>query len=110
MVFDRDTMVVGSMNLDPRSINLNTEIGVVIFNSTMADFASNVLKQELPHHAWRLDIEKSKRWWGQSETLIWLDESTSPATLVSKGSEPEATRWRRFQAWLFKFLPIERLL
>lgn len=110
MVFDRDTMFVGSMNLDPRSINLNTEIGVVIFNSTMADFASNVLKQELPHHAWRLDIEKSKRWWGQSETLIWLDESTSPATLVSKGSEPEATRWRRFQAWLFKFLPLERLL
>lgn len=110
MIFDRDTMFIGSMNLDPRSINLNTEIGVVIFNPTMADFASNVLQQELPHHAWRLDIQKSKRWWGHSESLVWLDESTSPASLVSLDIEPEATRWRRFQAWLFRFLPLERLL
>ena len=110
MIFDRDTVFVGSMNLDPRSVNLNTEIGVLIYSEEMADFTSRVFLQELPYHAWRLDIDTSSHWWGESEDLVWLDESTSPATIVSKDSEPEASRWRRFQAWLFGYLPVESLL
>ncbi|OEY65326.1 phospholipase D family protein [Marinobacter sp. X15-166B] len=110
MVFDRSVLFVGSMNLDPRSINLNTEIGVLIFHEGLATHASDVFMAELPRHAWRLDIETSHRWWGQADALVWLDESTWPATPVSKDSEPEASAWSRFQMWLFGLLPIEGLL
>ena len=110
MVFDRDTMFVGSMNLDPRSVNLNTEIGVVIYHEEMASLATDVILKELPRLAWRLEVETSERWWGQSKTLLWLDESTWPVTIVSEGSEPEVSTWSRFQAWLFRCLPVEALL
>ncbi|WP_188630422.1 phospholipase D family protein [Oceanisphaera marina] len=110
MIFDRDTLFVGSMNLDPRSINLNTEIGVLIYSEKLADYASQTFLEELPAHAWRLDIETAERWWDKSEQLIWLDVSTTPATIISRHSEPEAGTWVRFQAWLYGFLPLESML
>ncbi|MBO1519573.1 phospholipase D family protein [Oceanisphaera pacifica] len=110
MIFDRDTMFVGSMNLDPRSINLNTEIGVLIYSEELAEFASQALLAELPNHAWRLDTAEKDGFWGSTKQLVWLDESTQPASIISHGSEPEADRWSRFQAWIFGFLPLESML
>lgn len=110
MIFDRDTLFVGSMNLDPRSINLNTEIGVLIYSEELAEFASQVMLAELPDHAWRLDTKEKNGFLGRSKQLIWLDESTQPATIISHSSEPEAGRWSRFQAWLFGYLPLESML
>src|SRR5699024_1166718 len=94
MIFDRDTMFIGSMNLDPRSVNLNTEIGVLIYSKPLAEFASEAFLAELPEHAWRLDITKQPQ---SSEQLIWLDEAHDPAVVVSRNREPEASRWSRFQ-------------
>lgn len=107
MIFDRDTMFIGSMNLDPRSVNLNTEIGVLIYSKPLAEFASETFLAELPEHAWRLDIDRHL---GSSEQLIWLDEAQDPAMVVSRNREPEAGRWSRFQAWAFGYLPIESML
>ncbi|ART80542.1 phospholipase D family protein [Oceanisphaera avium] len=108
MIFDRDTLFVGSMNLDPRSINLNTEIGVLIYSKTLASTASTTFLNDLPEHAWHLDVISTKAWWGKRERLIWRDESHQPATLISH--EPEASQWRRFQVWAFGYLPIEGML
>ncbi|MGO2180788.1 MAG: phospholipase D family protein [Pseudoalteromonas nigrifaciens] len=110
MIFDRNTLFVGSMNLDPRSINLNTEIGVVIYSDKMASTAADIFLEELPRHAWRLDVTKTENWWGFNHDLLWLDESITPTKVVSKNSEPEASTWVRFQAWLFGYLPVEHLL
>ena len=110
MIFDRDTLFVGSMNMDPRSINLNTEIGLLIYSEKLADYASEAFLEELPAHAWRLDMAVKDGIWGQSEQLIWLDESTAPATIINHGSEPEAGRWSRFKAWFFGYLPLESML
>lgn len=110
MIFDRDTLFVGSMNLDPRSINLNTEIGVLIYSEPLAEFASQAFLAELSDHAWRLDIVEKNGLWGKSAQLIWQDKSMTPATIISHGSEPEAGRWSRFQAWLFGYLPLESML
>ena len=110
MIFDRDTLFVGSMNMDPRSINLNTEMGVLIYSEKLADFASEAFLEELPAHAWRLDVTTDERWWGRSEQLTWLDESKTPAAIISRINEPEASKWVRFQAWLFGYLPLESML
>lgn len=89
MMFNRDTLFVGSMNLDPRSINLNTEIGVLIYSKNLAEYTSQAFLEALPTHAWRLDIETAEHRWDQLEQLIWLDVSTTPATIISRDSEPE---------------------
>lgn len=107
MIFDRHTLFVGSMNLDPRSVNLNTEIGILIYDKTLAKFASNVFLAELPEHAWRIELATEH---DSSEQLIWLDETQDPAVIVSRNHEPQASRWSRFQAWLFGYLPVESML
>ncbi|SDW35417.1 phospholipase D family protein [Marinobacter mobilis] len=110
MVFDRRKIFVGSMNLDPRSVNLNTEIGAVIDSSEMAGNAAEGFLKLLPDYAWRLQLVETSGLFGNRAELIWLDTGHSPPTVVSEGKEPEAGLWRRFQAWFIGLLPVESLL
>ena len=53
MVIDSDTVFIGTFNLDPRSENLNTEIGVVIHNADLAKSVENAIKTDmLPENSW----------------------------------------------------------
>ena len=99
-------MFVGSLNLDPRSLNLNTEIGVLIYCKEMAEFASKIFLAELPEHAWRLEMNTDEH---SRPKLEWLDES-DPEAIIHYHSEPEASRWSRVRTWLFGYLPLESLL
>lgn len=110
MVFDRSQIFVGSMNLDPRSVSLNTEIGTLIYSEPMSTDAAREFKRALPHHAWRLSLREQEGWRGTSNRLIWQDVSRWPATIVSENRDPEASAWRRFQAWFISFLPLESQL
>lgn len=104
LIFDRRILFVGSLNLDPRSLNLNTEIGVLIDSPELASFASHVYLDDLAEHAWRLQINQQNR-----SQLDWLDES-NPDAIIRYPHEPEASRWSRFRVWVFGFLPLESLL
>ncbi|WP_198341798.1 phospholipase D family protein [Oceanisphaera avium] len=104
LVFDRKTLFIGSLNLDPRSLNLNTEIGVVINSERLAEYVSGVFLNELPEHAWRLHINKDSR-----PLLNWLDES-DPNAIIRYHHEPEASLWSRIRARLFGYLPIDAFL
>lgn len=110
MVFDRKQIFVGSMNLDPRSVSLNTEIGALIHSEPMSTDAARQFKQALPRHAWRLSLKEEKGWRGTTHKLIWQDVSRWPPTTVSENRDPEASLWRRFQAWFIRFLPLESQL
>ncbi len=110
MILDRNTLFVGSMNLDPRSVNLNTEIGVLIYSQPLAEFASQAFLAELPAHAWRLDLHSHIDSNSSSNSLVWLDEKQQASTIISLKNEPESTSWRRFQVCFFRFLPLESLL
>ncbi len=53
MVIDSETVFIGTFNFDPRSENLNTEIGVVIHNSVLANSVENAIKTDmLPENSW----------------------------------------------------------
>lgn len=53
MVIDSDTLFIGTFNFDPRSENLNTEIGVVIHNPDLAKSVENAIKTDmLPENSW----------------------------------------------------------
>jgi putative cardiolipin synthase len=53
MVIDGETLFVGTFNLDPRSANLNTEVGVLIDNPELAiKVERNIERDMLPENSW----------------------------------------------------------
>ena len=97
-VVDRQSLFVGSFNLDPRSANLNTELGVIIESPELASQAVDSVDQALSTSTYEvtLDDQGKLRWTGQSdgEPEIWT-------------KEPQTGFWRRFSVSLFRLLPIK---
>jgi len=53
MVVDGETLFVGTFNLDPRSANLNTEVGVVVKNAPLAGLVERAIEIDmLPENSW----------------------------------------------------------
>lgn len=53
MVIDSETLFIGTFNLDPRSANLNTEVGVIVKNSALAGAVeANILNDAKPENSW----------------------------------------------------------
>lgn len=53
MVIDGTTLFVGTFNFDPRSANLNTEVGVLIRNPELAEQVErNIVKDMAPENSW----------------------------------------------------------
>jgi putative cardiolipin synthase len=92
-VIDREHVYVGSLNLDPRSIQLNTEMGMVVSSPELAEEIAEIAERDMaPANSWRVRLdERGKLYW----------EST--AGVVTR--QPAQSWWQRFQAWLFKIAP-----
>lgn len=100
-VIDRSEVVIGSLNLDPRSMFLNTEIGVlvsnVLFAGEVARFAEEIASSAC---SYRLSLE------GESQNMVWEGENNE-GTLVRYLREPKTGLWRRLVAIVGSWFPIE---
>ncbi|MEN1957889.1 phospholipase D family protein [Luteimonas changyuni] len=93
---------IGSYNLDPRSAYLNTEMGVFFDDAGLAaDLRAEYLHLAGPAMSWKVGLD------GGGD-LAWLDAAGPEPRLLH--SEPEASRWRRLQALVFRWLPVESQL
>jgi putative cardiolipin synthase len=106
-VIDRQVVVVGSFNLDPRSTALNTEIVIMVESTELAaqiiDFMDDGVRPENSYHVvLETDPETG------AERLAWL--TVTDGKEVRYHSEPEASLWRRFSTWLIGLLPMEKHL
>lgn len=62
MVVDGTTLFVGTFNLDPRSANLNTEVGVLIKNQQLANQVEQaILTDMLPENSWETSLANPDR-------------------------------------------------
>ena len=53
MVIDDETLFVGTFNLDPRSANLNTEVGLLLKNEALAkQVAAEIRNDMAPENSW----------------------------------------------------------
>jgi putative cardiolipin synthase len=95
---DRIKMFVGSFNLDPRSLYLNTEMGMAVESDTLAGEMATSILDSLPDIAYRLQLSERGR-------LQWLLHAASGDEVIT--TEPRTTWWRRFKTKLMSFLPIE---
>ncbi|ACC73116.1 phospholipase D family protein [Paraburkholderia phymatum] len=105
-VFDRDSIFIGSMNLDPRSVELNTEIGVYCESAPAAAQVVDTLEPSLDRIAWRLELRPNLN---GTSSIVWLD--TAPdGTVTILDSEPDVSVLRKTGVWLMGILPIESQL
>jgi putative cardiolipin synthase len=104
-VFDRTSIFIGSMNLDPRSITLNTEIGVYCESAPLAAQVADGVEPKLDQIAWRLETRTDAN--GASR-IVWID--TAPDGKVSELDEPGVSSMKRIGIWFLGLLPIESQL
>ncbi len=92
---------VGSMNFDPRSASLNTEMGVVFEDAALAGELALMFEEETsPAISYRVGIEEAR--------LVWRDRANGSERLVRH--EPDASLARRMIAGVIRILPIESQL
>jgi len=97
LIFDRKTLFVGSLNLDPRSIDINTEMGVFLHSPRIANAFAEQLDEDLAFNTYRAVLEEGK--------LRWRYEYGDELEILTK--EPQTGFWRRFSSGFFGILPIE---
>jgi putative cardiolipin synthase len=100
IVVDDGPVFVGSFNLDPRSVNLNTEMGVLVRHPALARLIRwHYRRLAAGARSWHVTLTPRGR-------LAWDD-----GVAVHDGpAEPDAGFGRRFMAGLLRWLPIESQL
>ncbi|MFC5499034.1 phospholipase D family protein [Caenimonas terrae] len=98
---DRTQLFVGSFNFDPRSQQLNTELGFVIDSPALAAATSDAIIGKLARTAYRVQL-------GPDGALQWADKIEGRELLLD--AEPGASFWRQFGVGLLSLLPIDWLL
>ncbi|EAT12985.1 phospholipase D family protein [Bermanella marisrubri] len=103
LVLDKQRLFVGSLNLDHRSININTEVGLLIHSEALSNRVTQIVSEQLPELAWHLGLN-------HDEELIWYDVSTGKDKIIATKQDPNASLWARIRVKVYSWLPIESLL
>lgn len=98
---DRSRVFVGSFNFDPRSANLNTELGFVIESPTMALAIEQAFDETIPARSYEVLLDESGK-------LNWLEQRAGER--LRHDTEPETSVWKRASVWFLSILPIEWML
>jgi cardiolipin synthase C len=97
-IFDRKDVFVGSFNLDPRSENLNTEVGLLVHSPELSDQVASTIEDDLrPVNSWRVEL-------GAKDKLLWKGEKDGKEIQFKK--DPYSSLWTRFKVGFLSFLPI----
>jgi len=98
-VFDRQSVWIGSFNLDPRSTALNTEIGVMIDSPAITGQVAEIMDEGVSHgSAFHVTLDTNK-------DLVWTAENDGEK--VEYYIDPGTSLWHRFKIGVLRLLPIE---
>ena len=89
-VFDRRIVFVGSFNLDPRSVNLNTEMGLLVESEALArQVAESILNDMEGGNSWQVVMnDRGKLSWLTVQDGVTTDETdTEPMTTAVQREE-----------------------
>lgn len=103
-IFDRQSVFLGSLNFDPRSVLWNTEVGILVHSPALASEAHQLtLEGTAPTISYEVRLIETD---GQ-EQLIWMAEDHGRRLILQR--EPGGL-WRRFNAWIAEVIGLERML
>ena len=95
MVVDRQRVFIGSMNYDPRSAAINTEMGMIIDSPELAyALAETIDRDMLPSNSWQVALDADGG-------LTWIND------VEQVGRQPARNWWQRVQDWFFRAFPKE---
>jgi cardiolipin synthase C len=98
---DGERVFVGSFNLDPRSIALNTEMGVIIHSPELAQMMHRGFEQLVREQAYRVELVDGD--------LQWLETPAGDAPR-RYDHEPETSWWQRFATTTLSLFVPESML
>ena len=97
ILFDDDRVFVGSMNLDPRSLYLNTELGVMLQSQELANALRRSYAEMIrPENAYRLVNSGGHIEWHSDQDVF--------------NREPSKNRWQLMMFRLMQLLPLHSQL
>jgi putative cardiolipin synthase len=97
---DRSRVFIGSFNFDPRSAELNTEMGFVIDSPLLAQQMAYVFDNDVPKTSYAPRLTDGR--------VVWIERRGDD--VVRHQTEPGAGFWKRAAITLLSKLPIDPLL
>jgi putative cardiolipin synthase len=95
LVIDRDKVFIGSANLDPRSLRLNTEMGLLVYSEALNSKVRSMVERDFSQeNAWYLQFD-------EKSNVIWVSGK------IVLTSQPAGSFMQRIEDWFFMHLPIE---
>lgn len=102
IVVDRESVYVGSLNLDPRSVEQNTEIGLVIESKVLGERIARMHEyMTRPSVSYSVTLADGPE--SGSNAIAWAGEEAGKATRLTH--EPDTGWFKRFTVWLVGLLP-----
>ncbi len=99
IVFDRKDVFIGSLNLDPRSGDINTEAGLYVESPELAAQVIEYMDEGVhPHNSYRVLLDEDGK-------LYWVTEADGKEQRYDK--DPKSTDMQRSVAGFIRVLPIE---
>lgn len=97
---DDESLFIGSFNFDPRSADINTEMGVIIHDRGMAQEFSELFNGLLNSQTYEVFLNDEGK-------LRWRGFENGAEVIYDK--EPDTTGWQRFKVKLAKIIPKSQL-
>ncbi len=97
---DRESIFIGSFNWNQRSVNRDTELGVIIHSPELATALVERVSAKLPSHAFKISLD-------EKNNTQWTIIEDGQEVVVTK--EPQTSAWRRFSAWIARIVPKSQL-
>lgn len=95
MVVDRERVYIGSMNFDPRSAAINTEMGVFVESRGLAEALAQLIERDMqPANSWRVELDGDGG-------LRWVDDKEVVTT------QPARSWWQRVMDVIYRVVPKE---
>lgn len=103
-VLDRKALFIGSLNLDPRSVDQNTEIGIMFHAPSLAEEVAEAFDNMDKERVFSLHLETIDG----SEQIVW--EGLEDGQPVRYTTDPHTGFWKRLWVNIMSWLPIESQL
>ena len=104
-IFDRKQIFVGSLNLDPRSVTENTEIGIMVTSKEIANDMAKAFDLMTTTMAFRLELNTDE---DGMELISWHGKKKGKEHVWPV--EPNTGFWQRLGIFFISLLPIESQL
>ena len=99
-IIDRRYLFVGSLNLDPRSIEINAEMGLLIDSAKMIAEHHSHMEDRIAALTYRVLLN-------EDGDLEWHGRVDGEDMVLTR--EPDTSAWLRLKAWFMKIAPESQL-